>query len=89
MLKTAKQLERYFKGVANHRRIDILLLVEKNDGISVEGMADKLKANLKTISQHTHSLVRAGLLNKRYTGRQVAHSLSPYGKAFIRFIRTF
>jgi DNA-binding transcriptional ArsR family regulator len=89
MIKTAKQLERYFKGVANHRRIDILLLVEKNDGISVENIADILKVNFKTISQHTHSLVRAGLLNKRYVGRQVAHSLSPYGKSFIKFIKTF
>ncbi len=30
-MKTAKQLERYFKGVANHRRLEILLLVVKND----------------------------------------------------------
>lgn len=30
-MKTAKQLERYFKGLANHRRIDILFLVRKSD----------------------------------------------------------
>ena len=28
-MKTAKQLERYFKGVANHRRLDILQIVNK------------------------------------------------------------
>ncbi|MDO8552548.1 MAG: helix-turn-helix transcriptional regulator [bacterium] len=89
MIKTPKQLERYFKGASNHRRIAILLLVEKNDGITVEDMADNLTANIKTISQHTRSLVHAGLLNKTYQGRQVAHSLSPYGKSFVRFFRTF
>ncbi|OGZ11664.1 MAG: hypothetical protein A3D67_00535 [Candidatus Lloydbacteria bacterium RIFCSPHIGHO2_02_FULL_51_22] len=88
-MKTSKQLERYFKGVANHRRIDILLLVEKSNDITVNGITEKLEANFKTISQHTRSLVHAGLLNKKYKGQQVAHSLSPYGKFFLKFIKTF
>jgi len=88
-MKTEKQLERYFKGAANHRRIAILLIVEKNDGITVEEIADALQANFKTISQHTHSLVQAGLLNKKYRGRQVTHSLLPYGVAFLKFMKTF
>jgi len=88
-MKTPKQLERYFKGAANHRRIAILLAVDKSNGIAVEELADTLGANLKTISQHTRSLVHAGLLNKYYRGRQVAHSLSPYGKSFLKFMRTF
>ena len=88
-MKTTKQLERYFKGAANRRRIAILRAVEKNDGIAVKELAGALGANLKTISQHTHSLVHAGLLSKQYRGRQVAHYLSPYGKAFLRFMRTF
>ena len=89
MNKTPKQLERYFKGAANHRRIAILFAVDKNDGITVEGIADLLEANFKTISQHTRSLVHAGLLNKKYAGRQVVHSLSPYGKFFIKFMKSF
>jgi predicted transcriptional regulator len=88
-MKTSKQLERCFKGVANHHRIDILLIVKNNDGITVDKIAELLNANFKTISQHTHSLVRAGLLNKKYVGRQVNHSLSPYGKSFIKFMQTF
>jgi DNA-binding transcriptional ArsR family regulator len=88
-MKKPKQLERYFKGAANHRRIAILSAVEKNDGITVEGLADVLGANFKTVSQHTRALVHAGLLNKQYRGRRVAHSLSPYGRAFLSFMRTF
>ena len=89
MRKTPKQLERYFKGAANHRRIAILLAVARNDSVTVEGITDALGANFKTISQHTHSLVRAGLLNKKYLGRQVARSLSPYGRMFLKFMKTF
>lgn len=88
-MKTTKQLERYFKGAANHRRIAILILVEKEKGIALDAIADALKGNFKTISQHTQALVRAGLLNKVYRGRQVAHSLSPYGKSFIAFFKSF
>ena len=34
-------------------------------------------------------LVNAGLLNKISDGRYVVHSLSPYGKAFLKFMTTF
>lgn len=88
-MKTPKQLERYFKGVANHWRIAILQLVMKNDGLAVDEIARELGGDFKNISQHTHRLVRAGLLNKSYRGRQVIHSLSPYGQRFIKFIETF
>ena len=64
-------------------------VVAKYEGITVEQIADRLEANIKTISQHTRSLVQAGLLNKKYRGRQVMHSLSPYGKSFLRFMKTF
>ena len=88
-MKTAKQLERHFKGVANHHRIDILLLVSENPDITVEGIAETLNKNFKTVSEHTRRLVQAGLLNKKYQGRSVIHSLLPYGEKFIKFIKTF
>ena len=64
-------------------------IVYKNRNESPEDIAKQLDANFKTISQHTKSLVNAGLLNKKYIGREVAHSLSPYGKYFIKFIKSF
>ncbi len=88
-MKTAKQLERYFKGASNHRRLEILSLIDKNSGITLEKIAKELGCNIKTISEHTRRLVQAGLLNKQYQGREVAHFLSPYGKRFINFTKTF
>ncbi len=87
--KTSKQLERHFKGIANHRRIDILFLVKENEGIILEAIAERLQGNFKTIAVHTQRLVQAGLLNKTYQGREVAHSLSPYGHKLAAFIKTF
>ncbi len=88
-LKTSKQLERHFKGVANHRRIAILLFVAKNPGVTLEEISENLDCNPKTISEHTRRLVHAGLLNKQYKGRNVEHKISPYGKRFCDFISKF
>ena len=88
-MKTSKQLERYFKGAANHRRLDILRLIAKRQGLTLEEIAEVLNCNFKTISEHTRRLVQAGLLNKKYQGRSVIHSLSPYGKMFIKFMKKF
>lgn len=85
-IKTSKQFERYFKGVANHRRISILLFVSKNPGVTLDQISQKLDFNLKTTSEHSRRLVQAGLLNKEYKGRRVEHRLSPYGKIFCNFI---
>ena len=62
--KTPKQMERHLKGVSNHRRIEILMMIAKNDGIILESIAENLNCNIKTISEHTRRLVYAGLINK-------------------------
>ncbi|MEK7120949.1 MAG: helix-turn-helix transcriptional regulator [Patescibacteria group bacterium] len=88
-MKTPKQLERYFKGASNHWRIAIMFEIGQGNRSSAEEIAENLKANIKTISQHTKSLVQAGLLNKKYKGRRVVHSLSPYGLSFLKFLKSF
>jgi|SRR3989344_3546899 len=88
-LKTAEQMARHFKGMANHYRISIMLIVDADDKITVEDITDRLNANFKTISQHTRYLTQTGLIRKQYKGRTVAHSLSPYGKIFIKFTKEF
>ncbi len=88
-MKTAKQLERYFKGVSNHNRLEILRLVDKNNEITLSQISEELNKNIKTISEHTRRLVLAGLLNKKYRAQEVCHSLSPYGKSFLKFINSF
>ncbi len=88
-LKTSKQMERHFKGISNHKRIEILLMVDKNKDLSLDEIDENLKGNFRTTSEHTRRLSEAGLLNKKYSGRRVLHSLSPYGKVFVKFIKTF
>lgn len=88
-VKTAKQMERHLKGMSNHYRIEILLCVGERDGITLEDIVEALEANGKTVGEHTRRLFNAGLINKKYRGKFVEHALSPYGRTFVRFLKTF
>jgi DNA-binding transcriptional ArsR family regulator len=89
-IKTAKQMERHLKGIANHYRIEILLLIAScKKSITLEKIVKEIGANEKTIGEHTRRLYQAGLINKKYCGRFVEHELSPYGKIITRFLQSF
>jgi DNA-binding MarR family transcriptional regulator len=87
--KSPRQMERHLKGVANHRRIEILFLIAEHRGITVDVISGKTKCNMKTISSHILRLENAGLVRKRNVGRAVSHELSPYGKSIHTFLTTF
>jgi len=88
-MKNSKQIEKHVKGIANRRRIDILMLIFQSRGITLDGIAKTLDCNFKTVSGHTLKLVNAGLVDKNYNGRSLLHSVSPYGKIFVKFILDF
>lgn len=82
-------MERHLKGISNHYRIEILLIIDKNKDITLDGIIEKIGANEKTIGEHTRRLFAAGLINKTYQGNFVLHSLTPYGKKFVGFLKSF
>lgn len=82
-------MERHLKGMANHYRIEILLLIAGSEGITLEDIVKALGANEKTLGEHTRRLYQAGLINKKYRGKFVEHTLSPYGKTFTQFLKLF
>ncbi len=87
--KSPKKLERHFKGVANHKRIQILLHIADHKGVIQEDIIEVLKGNQKMVSEHIRRLYAAGLIDKDYEGRSIVHTLTPYGEVFVRFIRDF
>ena len=82
-------MERHLKGISNHYRIEILLLIAVREKITLEEIVGELEANEKTLGEHTRRLFIAGLINKKYRGKFVEHSLSPYGRNFVRFLKAF
>ena len=88
LMAKLRVLERIVKGFANHRRIEILQLLEKVPELSILEIARSLRVNFKTISEHTRRLHIAGLVMKRNEGNAVRHALSPLGKSILKFLRT-
>ncbi|MEK7109562.1 MAG: winged helix-turn-helix domain-containing protein [Patescibacteria group bacterium] len=87
--KTPRQMERHLKGIANHRRIQILMLIAAHGGLTLDDIVKTVDANEKTVGEHTRRLAQAGLVNKNYRGKFVEHTLSPYGKLFVKFLKSF
>lgn len=87
-MKPFRQLERITKGIANHRRIEIITLLEKSPELSVIEIAQRLKVNFKTVAEHIQRLTRAGLVMKRNDANAVRHALTSLGKSILKFLRT-
>lgn len=83
-----RKLERIVCGFSNHRRIEILELLQKIPELSVVEIAGKLKINFKTASEHIRRLAITGLIIKRSAGNSVRHKLTSRGLSILKFLRT-
>jgi DNA-binding transcriptional ArsR family regulator len=86
--KQYKDLERILKGVASHRRIQILDILNKQSELSVFDVAENISIDFRTTSEHLRKLALAGLVMKRNEGATVRHALSERGKVILKFCRT-
>lgn len=82
-----KKIERIVKGFANHRRIQILELLEEEPELSVMGISTRIKSDIKNVSAHINKMAIAGLLMKRSEGNAVRHKLTNRGKSILQFVR--
>ena len=87
MKKTNRELERIVKGFANHRRLQVLELLQKEPELSVQEISEKLKTEFKNISAHINKMAIAGLVMKRNEGNLIRHKLTNRGKSILQFVR--
>jgi DNA-binding transcriptional ArsR family regulator len=87
MSKTNREIERIIKGFANHRRLQILKLLQKEPELSVLEISDRLKSDFKNISAHISKMAISGLLMKRSDSKSVRHKLTKRGNDVLKFVR--
>lgn len=85
--KSNRQLERIVKGFANHRRIEILQILDKEPELSVDEISEKLEINYKTASEHIRRLAITGLIMKRSDSMNVRQRLTTRGESILKFLR--
>jgi predicted transcriptional regulator len=88
MAKVYKRLERIVRGFSNHRRIEMLNLLETRGPLDLSGICKALGINLKTCFEHARRLALAGLVYKNPKGQSVIHTISPRGKSVLQFLQT-
>ena len=81
------KLERITKGFANRRRLQILDLLKKEPGLSVDDVANRLKIGYENTSDHIRKLFIAGLVNKHSRGTSVVHRLTPRAQSILVFCK--
>jgi hypothetical protein len=85
--KTERQLEPIVKGFANHRRIQMMGLLETHPDLSLSEVCSILRIGVKTGCEHLRRLAFAGLVLKRYEGRRVRHRLTTRALDILTFLR--
>jgi len=83
-----RRLERIIKGVASHRRLQILDLLHRQPELSVLDISEKLKMGYENASDHVRKMAIAGLLLKRNEGPAVCHKLTPRAESILVFCKT-
>ena len=86
--KIVKRIERVFKGAGNHNRIKILQYIAEANDTTLWQISEGLNLDFRLASHHTEVLEKAGLIEKKYLGRQVMHFLTPYGEKIFEFMKT-
>lgn len=87
-MQKKRVLERWMRAVGNHRRIQILDLLDTDPELSVIEISEKLKINFKTASEHLRRLTIAGLIMKKSKGKSIRHKLTSRGTNILTFLRT-
>ncbi|MDO8569421.1 MAG: metalloregulator ArsR/SmtB family transcription factor [bacterium] len=82
-----RKIERVVKGFANHRRIQIMDLLNKEPELSVDDVAERLHIGYENTSDHIRKLAIAGLVMKRNQGTRVLHKLTDRAVTILVFCK--
>ena len=86
-MKSPDELEKILKGCGNHRRVEMLCLLKKNPGLTLEQVAEHLHIDFRVASEHLRRMGAGGLIIKKYKGRYVCHTLTRRADDILTFLR--
>lgn len=87
-MQDRRKLERIVRGFSNHRRIQLLDLLDRRPELSVQEAAEEVRSDYRTVAEHLRRLTIAGLILKRNQAQTVRHALTDRGRRVLMFLRT-
>jgi predicted transcriptional regulator len=88
MEKSFKHWERFVRAFSSHWRLQILDVLDDRLELDLTTVARACGLNIKTASAHLRRLSVAGLVLKKPMGTHVIHSITPRGKAVLKFLKS-
>lgn len=84
-----RTLEKLVRGFANHRRIQVLELLDVSaEALSLLSIARECRTDFRVICVHVQRLAAVGLVVKRSKGRITLHDITPMGRRVLAFLRS-
>ena len=77
------------KMLGNKYRLNMLVLLSTNPGLTLDQINEKVGGDFKNISMHMTKLSKSGLVYKNHKGKYVLHSLTRYGTVAVKSFRLF
>ncbi len=70
------ELEKYFRVLANRRRLEILQLLSRRGAMPVKDIAENIKLSFKSTHKHLYQLLQLGFIEKERQGLLVFYEIS-------------
>jgi len=70
------ELERYYRALANRKRLEIVQLLAKQGPLPVKDIAELIKLSFKSTHKHLHHLLQIGFLDKERRRNLVFYNLA-------------
>jgi predicted transcriptional regulator len=87
MVRNYRQIERIVRGFSNHRRVQILEVLDRRPDLDLMEIAVTCGIQFRNAYEHVRRLAVAGLVFKQSRGKRVNHTVSPRGRAVLAFLR--
>lgn len=78
-----------FKSMGNQYRMNMLLTLGIKKDLTLDQINQTVGGEFKNISAHMKKLTAAGLVDKKYEGNYVKHSLTQYGERAVHSYNLF
>ncbi|HEX9679133.1 MAG TPA: ArsR family transcriptional regulator [Candidatus Saccharimonadales bacterium] len=84
---TIIKVEDIAKGVANAKRVAVLLALARKSPLYIDEIQDNVPMHYKTLNMHLQRLHRSGLIAKEFKGPTIQIYITKRGKQILTFLR--
>lgn len=80
-------IEKVMKGMANKRRLQILVLLDEEGGLTLSDISERLNMGYLNVSDHARKMIASGLISRKNEGVTIHLSITTLGRNILVFCK--